>query len=115
MASRDRPAFSDVLAVNAGDVVLLHSTWSGVAIFKVADVREPSDPRAGGVVWEGYYWRWHDADEGPHWSPRRVLHLIEDNWRHRRYQGLAGPGDVWTFGVPTAGTNLDGQGVVPPG
>ena len=92
-------SWSDVLAVVAGDVVLFSSSWSGILIFKVDTVREPTDPRASGIVWEGFYWRWHDVDEPPHWSGRRTRQLTPDNFG--KFQGLAGPGDYWTFGVPT--------------
>lgn len=91
-------AWAEVLAVKAGDVVLFSSSWSGLLVYKVSLVRPPATAVDRGVVWEGCYWRWHDVDEPPHWSGPRVRYLWPDNFN--KFQGLAGPGDYWTFGVP---------------
>ncbi len=55
-----------IASVFPGDIVLIGSSY-----FWVVDVRDPTDPRASGVVWEGH---WFQMANG-FWGNRTIVHM----------------------------------------
>ena len=91
-------SYENALGVAAGDVIELSSSWSGINLFRVDTVREPSHALAQGIVFEGCYWRWQG--DSPHYSERRVIHVLPNNLKG--FRGIADADTLHTFGVPIA-------------